>query len=49
MTSPPGLRAVQRAAETAAARFAERGQIDEAAVSALMACRYRQQLNDKEN
>lgn len=41
------LEVAARAAEQAAARFAASGDTDEAAVSALMAARYRQQLNDK--
>ncbi|MET8864702.1 hypothetical protein ABZW11_17330 [Nonomuraea sp. NPDC004580] len=37
------------AAEQAAATFTARGQHDEAAVSALMAARYRNQLNDRKD
>ena len=42
------LRIAASAAQTAARRFAERGQTVEAAVSRLMADRYIQQLTDKE-
>lgn len=38
------LKTAAQAAETAAARFTDRGQTDEAAVSRLMADRYRTQL-----
>lgn len=48
MTDRQDLQAAQRAAEQAAAQFAARGQTDEAAVSQLMADRYRQQLAEQE-
>lgn len=49
MTDRQALQTAARAAEQAAARFAERGQTDEAAISRLMADRYTRQLTDKEN
>lgn len=49
MINEQSLPAAARAAEQAAARFAERGQTDEAAISQRMADRYTRQLTDKEN
>lgn len=46
MTDRQNLQAAARAAKHAAARFTERGQTDEAAISELMADRYTDQLTE---